>query len=347
MLNEEEITYLELFAGIGGFRLGLERASSNWKTIQKSRQSNIQSKRNSTNGGSKYSKARYICAWSNEINKYASKIYRKNFGTKELVQEDIRKIKTKDIPKADMLVGGFPCQSFSLAGKRKGFNDVRGTLFYEIARIAKAKKPKILLLENVKGLLSVQNGYCFYRIISILDELGYDLEWQVLNSKYFGVPQNRERVFIIGHLRGTCKSQIFLKHDPKQIANDRGCETKWQITPTISTKQDRGSPQLIEEVTPIITPQRMNKRQHGRRMKKNSLDFYTLTSSDKHGIVLGTKHPKIRFLTPLECERLQAFPDNWTKGLTDIQRYKCLGNAVTVNVIEFLGYQIAQNILTN
>jgi len=175
----KKIRFIDLFGGIGGFRLGLQKASD-----------------------------RFECVWYNDNNKYAVKIYNKRFGEK-YEAKDIRKIKTEEIPDFDMLCAGFPCQSFSIAGRRKGFADTRGTLFFEIARIIKHKRPKYLLLENVKGLLNHDQGETFRTILRTLDELGYDVEWQVLNSKYFGVPQNRERVFIIGYLGRERRKKIF------------------------------------------------------------------------------------------------------------------------------------------
>jgi DNA (cytosine-5)-methyltransferase 1 len=206
--------YISLFAGIGGFDLALNRLG-------------------------------HECVWANEWNKYAAEIYNRRFSDsshlgeekteRELSSErtgiesegsessvnggksapvlcdtrDIRTVPTEEIPDHDLLVGGFPCQAFSIAGKRRGFDDTRGTLFFEIARILKDKQPKFFILENVKGLLSHDNGFTFKTIISTLTELGYDLEWQVLNSKNFGVPQNRERVFIVGHIRGQPQPQVF------------------------------------------------------------------------------------------------------------------------------------------
>lgn len=150
---------------------------------------------------------RPLCVGYSEIDKYAIQVYEKHFDHKNY--GDITQINEAELPEFDLLVGGFPCQSFSIAGKRGGFNDTRGTLFFDIARILKAKQPRLLLLENVKGLLSHDEGRTFATIISTLDELGYDLQWQVLNSKNFGVPQNRERVFIVGHLRGTHRPEVF------------------------------------------------------------------------------------------------------------------------------------------
>ena len=168
--------YLSLFSGIGGFELGIG------------------------NG--------HECVGYSEIDKYATAIYQKHFPNHKNYG-DITKIDPATLPDFDLLVGGFPCQAFSIAGKRLGFADTRGTLFFDIARILKEKHPRLFLLKNVKGLLSHDNGNTFKTIISTLDELGYDLQWQVLNSKNHGVPQNRERVFIVGHLRGTPRPQVF------------------------------------------------------------------------------------------------------------------------------------------
>ena len=173
------IRYLDMFAGIGGFRSGLERL-----------------------GG-------FECIGFCEIDKYAKKSYEAMYDTKgELYFNDARKIKPEELPDIDLITGGFPCQSFSIAGQRKGFEDTRGTLFFEIARIAAVKKPKYLFLENVPGLLSHDRGRTFKTILSALDELGYDVAWQVLNSKDFGVPQSRKRLYIVGFLRTKCAGQI-------------------------------------------------------------------------------------------------------------------------------------------
>ena len=177
------MNFLDLFAGIGGFRLGMERAG-------------------------------HKCVGFCEIDKFARLSYKAMHSTEseieyhdinEVTNEEFRKLRGK----VDIICGGFPCQAFSIAGKQLGFEDARGTLFYEIARATKEIKPRYLLLENVRNLLSHDKGQTFTRILKILDELGYDAEWQVLNSKNFGVPQNRERVFIVGHLRGGCTYKVF------------------------------------------------------------------------------------------------------------------------------------------
>jgi len=209
-----EFATAEMFSGIGGFRFGLEK--SGWKTV-----------------------------WANDNDKYACQIYRKNFGDKELVEADIRTVDPETIPDHTLLTAGFPCPSFSLAGKRKGFQDIRGTLFHEIVRVAQIKRPKLLLLENVKGLLSNDNGKTFATVLESLGNIGYWCEWQTLNNLVLAVP-------------------------------------------------------------PIL------------------------------------HNAKIRRLTPVECERLQGFPDSWTRGVSDTQRYKLLGNAVTTNVVEFLGRRLRE-----
>lgn len=176
--------FLDLFAGIGGFRLGLEQAG-------------------------------HECVGFCEIDKFARQSYKAIHNTEgEREYHDITTVSNEDwrtlCGTVELICGGFPCQAFSIAGKRKGFLDeTRGTLFFEIARAAEQIKPRILFLENVRGLLSHDKGRTFRTIISTLNELGYDAEWQILNSKNFGVPQNRERVFIIGHLRGERGREVF------------------------------------------------------------------------------------------------------------------------------------------
>jgi DNA (cytosine-5)-methyltransferase 1 len=175
------IRFFDMFSGIGGFRSGLEAI-----------------------GG-------FECAGHCEIDKQANQAYCAIYDVKqeEVYFNDATKIDPKDVPDIDLICAGFPCQSFSIAGRRRGFNDVRGTLFFEIARIASYKKPAYMLLENVPGLLSHDSGRTFATILNVLSELGYDVCWQVLNSKDFGVPQSRKRVYLICYLREKCTAEIF------------------------------------------------------------------------------------------------------------------------------------------
>lgn len=184
------IKYLDMFSGIGGFRSGLEKV-----------------------GG-------FECVGYCEIDEYARRAYEAMYNTEgEMYFEDARTINPDMLPDVDVICGGFPCQSFSIAGKRRGFDDIRGTLFFEIARIAAVKKPALLFLENVPGLLSHDKGRTFATILSTLDNIGYDVWWQVCNSANFGVPQSRNRLYIIGYNRKKCEGEIlpFNQTNPKTI----------------------------------------------------------------------------------------------------------------------------------
>lgn len=316
----------------------------------------------------------YKCVWYNDNDKYAVKTYNKNF-KENYEAKDIRTIKASDVPEHDLLTAGFPCQAFSVAGKRLGFKDTRGTLFYEICRIAQRKKPRFLLLENVKGLLNHANGRTFAVILASLSELGYDAEWEVLNSRYFGVPQNRERVFIIGHLRGQRSKQVFpLTEDAGEVQEISGGKemiarcldsNMWKgVTPesyyekskrnliydrkgfdsrTKGFRESKISPTLSQKMgtgghnVPMILGRVGNQNKY--KKYEQSPTLRGLSRSDNIPKVLGDN---LRRLTPVECERLQNFPDNWTEGVSDTQRYKQLGNAVTCSVIEAIGKRMLE-----
>jgi DNA (cytosine-5)-methyltransferase 1 len=323
------LRYFSLFSGIGGFELGFPES--------------------------------WINVGYSEIDKYALAIYKYHF-PEEINYGDATKINTNKIPEFDILASGFPCQAFSCAGKRMGFEDTRGTLFFEIARIIKEKRPQTILLENVRGLLSHARGRTFAVILSVLDELRYHVEWEVLNSKNYGVPQNRERVFIVGHSRGLVygRPQVFplgrdakenLPSSQKEVGKDLSFaldSNYWKGPCELTLKKSRR--QLImatKRIYSTMTPYKNTKSQHGRRSKDDNEPMFTLTSDQAHihGVTIEDEECySIRRLTPIECERLQGFPDNWTKygisaagekiEISDRQRYKTLGNAVTVNVIK-------------
>lgn len=307
----------------------------------------------------------FRCVWANEWDKYAASIYRNRFPETPLSTDDIRKVNADDIPDHDLLCAGFPCQAFSVAGKRRGLEEARGTLFYEIARIAERKRPRLLLLENVKGLLSHDKGKTFGVILEVLGSIDYRLEWQVLNSKWFGVPQNRERVFIVGHLGDEPSRTVFpiteiggdfneahgeAQGDGSRVRNeDQGIAGSLRvggsglednlIAGTLSHRYGKDGSENLIEVGNILS----SRASDGRIYSPEGLSP-TLRPS-----IFGWAKPKIetseariRRLTPLECERLQGFPDGFTEGVSDTQRYKMLGNAVTVNVIQFLGYKIKE-----
>src|SRR5690625_5207938 len=433
--KQKPFTYVSLFSGIGGFEQALNKL-----------------------GGT--------CVFASEIDKFAAQAYETLYGEKPA--GDITKVDARDIPDHDLLVGGFPCQAFSVAGKRKGLEDARGTLFFDIARIAAEKKPKALLLENVKGLVNHDKGRTLDVMIETLNEIGYVVDFDVLNSKHFGVPQNRERIFIVAIREDLIEAESLSEESttgntivpkgkrrigewaktfnfdwPKQlevttrlrdileltvdekyyldeektaklvaqlnegsgIGKDGELGTLVNgvnISPTIDASYAKGlgpsdvaknrnrrpmytEPQMLrpvqynrkdglgkeldqantlsasdwrglnrnqnqnavlEEIRPVLTPDRMEKRQNGRRFKEDGEESFTLTSQDRHGVALGNP-PKyrIRKLTPRECWRLQGFPDEAhdaveSAGISDSQRYKQAGNAVTVNVIEAIAERL-------
>ena len=313
----KKLKYISLFAGIGGFDLALNRLG-------------------------------HECVWANEWDKYAAQIYKRNFGDKP-DERDIRTVPTSGIPDHDLLVGGFPCQSFSIAGKRKGFNDTRGTLFFEIARILKDKKTRLFILENVKGLLSHDNGFTFKTIISTLTELGYDLQWQVLNSKNFGVPQNRERVFIIGHLRGTPRPQVFPIGESIERTDEGVHETK--ITGALTAGGHSGGHHSSMTLIKRITHNKNFRRYNQTYEPSGIVEALDTSGGGGHQPCVPVFDGSIRRLTPIECERLQGFPDDWTKYgvdgelMSDTQRYKMCGNAVTTNVITEVVRRMFQSII--
>lgn len=347
--------FLDVFSGIGGFRMGLENSG-------------------------------HTCIGHIERDKYALKSYKAIYDIKENEYEgkDITEIEdfTELKGKFELLTGGFPCQSFSIAGHRKGFDDIRGTMFFYLAKILEQAKPQFLLFENVKGLLSHDRGNTFGVILSTLDALGYNTQWQLLNSKDFGVPQNRERVYITGYLREGSGREIFpLKRaSRKDYGNEytttvhtkyrgNGGETYIKSEQTLLKLNKKPQAQTVYSTDglactlsangggqggktglyaiPILTPDRVKKRQNGRRYKTDGEPMFTLTAQDRHGVIIGNKgrYFRIRRLTPKECWRLQGFPD-WAfekakeAGTSDTQLYKQAGNAVTVNVIQAIGQEL-------
>jgi DNA (cytosine-5)-methyltransferase 1 len=295
------IDFIDLFAGIGGFRYGLESISLPRCSPQEEipERQGLQVGRSLHSGWDEH--PGYCCVWSNEWDRYANSVYKRHY--QECDPRDVRTIKTNEIPDHQLLCAGFPCQSFSVAGKRRGFNETRGTLFFEIARILSDKRPEYLLLENVKGLLSHDAGETIQVMFRVLTDLGYDCEWQVLNSKDFAIPQNRERVFIIGHLRTEPVPKVLpITPDDRQVIE------VWN-----KVGQERRDSGDVES-------------QNGRSTERRKVS--------------------IRRFTPLETERLQGFPDNWTQFgvqgelISDTQRYRMTGNAVTTSIIKVIGEKL-------
>lgn len=323
--------------------------------------------------------AGHKCVGFCEIDKFARASYKAIHDTRgETELHDITAVSDESIRKigrVDIICGGFPCQAFSIAGNRRGFEDTRGTLFFEIARFASILRPRYLFLENVKGLLNHDRGNTFEVILSALDELGYDAEWQVLNSKNFGVPQNRERVFIIGHLRGRSTRRIFpLSSTGRQV--DKYQE---QSTNTLTTRypnsQGVGSYIIESESQRVRSIGNINPSGNGMNgeVYESTGLAPTLTTNKGEGVKIiqrahgynqGGEHDivptitsnsyqennhlsdgyRIRKLTPRECWRLQGFPD-WAfdkaqEVNSNSQLYKQAGNSVTVNVIAAIAKEL-------
>ena len=306
-----------LFSGIGGFEKGILQADPNTKIV-----------------------------FSSEIDKYARQIYTKNYGVEP--HGDITKINAADVPDHDILCGGFPCQDVSIAGKRAGLCGERSGLFFEIVRILREKQPKLVLLENVTGLLSSNRGWDFARVLIELEDVGYDCEWQVFNTKAF-LPQNRERVFIVGHLGGFGGGKIFpITTNDRSVDDVQGQYTNC-LTSRYEGAQATGSyiieSELDAQITCHSTLPRSSKTGKGGtgHLQRNDGITYCIDAANNVAVELDTK---IRRLTPVEVERLQGFPDFWTaegidsKGnivkISDTQRYRCLGNAVTTTVTQFI-----------
>lgn len=383
--------YFSTFTGIGGFEIGIHNAFMRYQDQGLQRRSG--EARSPSGPGeqlSQFSVEGLSCVGYSEINQPAVSVYEKHFkGVKNY--GDITQIKTNELPEFDCLVGGFPCQAFSIAGKRQGFDDTRGTLFFDLARILQAKQPRLFVFENVKGLLSHDSGKTFRTIITTLTKLGYDTQWQVLNSKDFGVPQNRERVIIVGHIRGEPRPKVFPftganEEDTRITGQDvayaldagyakgvgpdlsrarrslvevgtlrthkdgQGFRTvKSGLAPTVPARaREDGSGQPVVQVREATKKgyaeagvgDAINLNQPNSKTRRGRVAKISPTIDTKMDIHTLTGDVRIRRLTPVECERLQAFPDDWTKYsadgkiISDSQRYKMCGNAVTTNVIQ-------------
>lgn len=411
-----ELTFIDLFAGVGMARMGMEQAG-------------------------------FKCVYTCEFDKHKRKEYEIIHGN---IPEgcDIRDVRATDIPRADVWFFGAPCQDFSLAGLRKGLGGDRSSLIGEVFRLIEEKaedKPTWLVYENVKGMLSSNNGWDFLSILLEMDGLGYDVEWQTLNTKDFGIPQNRERVYTIGHLRTSGSKQILpITTDSKQIDKLEGkinsntitarygnalsngtyiiegnkCEqtginqvaslgsdkrlnpNRYRVydteglSPCLNTVQGgvlqphvlvksatkcgyevatvgdginfaypnsklrrgrvgKGCAQTLDRtcnqgviVKACLTPDRIEKRQNGRRFKEDGEPMFTLTKQDIHGVFIqdGEEYV-IRKLTPKECMRLQGVPDEYTDrliqaGISDSQIYKVAGDGLSVPIAKEIGERI-------
>ncbi len=330
MENKLELKIIDLFAGIGGIRLGFQNAA-------------------------KVHGVNVDCVFTSEIDKYACKTYSKNYPEDNhdpLI--DITKVNEKEMPDFDIVLAGFPCQAFSIAGKRGGFEDTRGTLFFDVARLIREKRPKAFLLENVKGLVNHRGGKTLATILNVLEnDLGYkSTQFKVLNAKNYGVPQNRERIYIVGFLEGGGGFKFPETIDDSKILSDiieeKPVSVKYYLSDVYyaSMKKHKerheakgnGFGYEIKSnngIANAIVCGGMGKERN-LLIDKRLKDFTPVThikgSVNKEGI---------RKMTPIEWERLQGFPDNWTLGVADVHRYKQLGNSVAVPAI----FSVALNII--
>jgi len=305
-IKNVKFRFIDLFAGIGGIRMGFESA-----------------------GGE--------CVFTSEWDKFAQITYQANFG--EIPYGDITKISPEEIPSFDMLLAGFPCQPFSQAGLKKGFEDTRGNLFFDILRIVKHHQPSVVFLENVRNLAGHDKGNTIKVILGSLEELGYKVIFKVLNAKDFGVPQNRARIYIIGfkdNIDFVFPNELNSKTKVGDILEEY-VDEKYTISDKLWAGHQR------------------RKKEH--RAKGNGFGYsifdetseYTSTISaryykDGSEILIKQEGKNPRKLTPREASRLQGFPDDFIIPVSDVQAYKQFGNSVAVPVIKLLAKRIVDTL---
>ena len=303
--------FIDLFAGIGGLRLGFEKA-----------------------GGK--------CVFSSEIDKYAKITYELNF--REKPSGDIRRIKSNNIPKHDILLAGFPCQPFSVAGEKKGLKDVRGNLFYEIVRILEDCQPKAFLLENVKGLTSLNQGKTFKLIHEELERSGYKVYSKVLNTMDYGnIPQTRERVYIAGFLNDynfSFPEKITLRKTVKDIILKKKQDEKYYYDKFDIFKI------LQKHITKRDTVYQWRRSYVRENKNKVCPTLMAHMGTGGHNVPLIKDEHGIRKLTPRECAKFQGFPDNFKlpNNISNCHLYKQLGNSVSIPVVKRIAEKIMKTI---
>lgn len=309
-MYKEKLKFIDLFCGIGGFRVAFEEACE---------ENNIESE----------------CVFSSDIDKYAQDSYEANFG--ERPSGDITKIDEKDIPDHDILFGGFPCQPFSIIGQMKGLNDTRGTLFFDIARILKEKQPKAFILENVKQLVGHDGGKTLKVIIQSLKDLGYHVQYSVLNALDFGLPQKRERVVIIGH-REPIMFTFPNPDKPYKALTDileKKVDEKFYASEHIRNKR-------IEKHKSSYYPSIWHENKSGNICSYPYSCALRAGASHNYLLVNGERR-----LTPREMFRLQGFPDWYKIVVSDAQAKKQAGNAVPVNMIKAVAQKLLPYVATS
>jgi DNA (cytosine-5)-methyltransferase 1 len=318
--------FIDLFCGIGGFRIGFER-----------------------NG--------FECVFSSDFNKNVQDTYEDNFGERPF--GDITQINPDEIPDFDVLLGGFPCQPFSISGKKMGFEDTRGTLFFDICRIIETKSPSVIVLENVQHLIHHDEKRTFTVIVNSLKKLGYNITYKVLNTKDFGVPQNRERIFIIGTKFGYFDFDKLEKKPSKPLKYFLDQDGKFEylqpeeftlLEPHLVKKQPQSGLIFIgyrnkEGFKNGIRPNTLHlNRVHRQPNRIYSTDGFhpTIPSQETSGrfFIFIPEEKRVRKLTIDECYRIMGFPDNYKKNKNNGEKYKQIGNSVCVNITSEISRQI-------
>lgn len=317
----KDYTFIDLFAGLGGFRLSLESLGAR-------------------------------CVYSSEWDEPVRKVYEMNFGDRP--HGDITKINEKDIPEHDILCAGFPCQAFSISGKQLGFEDSRGTLFFDVARIVKEKKPKVVFMENVKNFASHDGGNTLNVVRTIMEEMGYTFYFKILNSVNFGIPQKRERIYIV-----CFRNDLSIKNFdfPKSIKLEKYVEdyliTEEELVKNLYIDREDIYYNTIEDnqySNKTIRLGIVNKGGQGERIY--STKGIAITFSANGGGVFSKTggylvNGKPRKLHPRECARLMGYPDSYKISESNNQAYKQLGNSVVIDVLQYISIEIANALSEN
>jgi len=326
MINIKEkllkgMTFIDLFAGLGGFRIALESLGAK-------------------------------CVYSNEWDKPAQEVYAENFG--DIPEGDITKVDENDIPEHDILCAGFPCQAFSISGKQRGFNDSRGTLFFDVARIVRKKKPKIIFMENVKNFASHDNGRTMEVVKGILEDLGYNFFQKVLNSVDYGIPQKRERVYMVCFRKDLNVSEFdYPKPIPlKKHVEDFLIDDEDTVKHLYVERPDTYFNGIAdnEYSNKSIRLGIVNKGGQGERIYSTKGIAITLSA---HGGGVFSKtggylvNGRTRRLHPRECARIMGYPDSYKICKNANQAYKQFGNSVVIDVLQLIGIEIGHAVEKN
>lgn len=302
------LTFGSLFTGVGGFDLGFERAGMK-------------------------------CVWQCEIDSHARKVLDCRWAEVRKFK-DVRDVTGNDAESVDVIAGGFPCQDVSVAGRRAGLAGERSGLWFEFARVISELKPRWVVIENVPGLLSSNRGRDFETVLGTLVEFGYGVSWRIFDAQFFGVPQRRRRVFIVGSFGNGRAAEILFER--KRLCGDitpsggEGEKYPRSIANCITAREGQRMNETVETLIPV-----MDFHYGEVRLQENGTTP-TLTSHYSSG-GNNTAFVGVRRLTPVECCRLQGFPDDWNDNVSDTQRYKQMGNAVCVNVAEWIGKRIVES----